>query len=74
MNVMTTTRKGCVLLCVGVLGVLGPAGAAGAAPVCMSFEAWQADQAQAAAYLTSRGWEPTRAAAVVRKLDGGGHC
>ena len=75
MNVITTIGGGCVLLCVGVLGVLGPAGVADAAGVCMSVEARQADHAQAAAYLTSQGWEPTKAAAVVRKMDGGGrHC
>lgn len=75
MSVITTTRKTCVLLCVGVLSVLGPAGAAGAAPACVSVEARQADEAKAAAYLVSRGREPTRATADVRKLNGGGrHC
>ncbi len=131
MNVITTTRQGCVLLCVGALSVpvrlrmalvvaatagllagcsseaepttgaqpsgngsgtpaptatqevssppevaaagpLAPAGAAGAAPACMSVEARQADEAEASAYLVSRGWEPSRAAAVVRKMNGGG--
>lgn len=47
----------------------GPFVPAGAAPACMSVEARQADEA---AYLVSRGWEPSRAAAVVRKLNTGG--
>jgi hypothetical protein len=124
MNVITTTRQGCVLLCVGALSVpvrlrmalvvaatagllagcnseaepttgangsgtpaptatqkvssppevqeAGPFVPAGAAPACMSVEARQADEAEASAYLVSRGWEPSRAAAVVRKMNGGG--
>lgn len=72
MNVMTTTRNGCVLLCVGAFAVLVPAGAAGAMPACTAVEARQADESNAATYLVVRGWEPTRAAAVVRKLAGGG--
>lgn len=75
MKIITTTRQGCVVLCFGALSVLVPAEAAGAAPACMSVEARQADEAQASAYLVSRGYEPSRAAAVVRKLNGGGvHC
>jgi len=75
MNVITTTRNGCGLLCVGALTALVPAPAAGAAPACTSVQVRQADEADAVAYLVSRAWEPTRAAAVVRKLNGGGrHC
>jgi len=75
MNFITTTRQGCVLLCVGALSVLVPTEARGAAPACMSVDARQADEAEASAYLVSRGYEPSRAAAVVRKLNGGGvHC
>lgn len=74
MKVTTTTRQGCVLLCVGAMSVLVPAEAAGAAPACRSSEARQADEA-AAAYLVSQAWEPSWAAAVVRKLnEGGRHC
>ena len=73
MNVITTTRNGCALSCVGALTALMPAPAFGAAPACMSVEVRQADEAAASAYLVSRAWEPTRAAAVVRKLNGR-HC